>query len=186
MELQVRYLVLFPLSSVIDDFRWFWMGILHKNIQFMLEFLKALFLDLHFSYYTLVTFLVMLSVILLSMLMILLCSKCDQVSGLWQQLELAFELESDWSTRHCRKWQESGFLILMMEKPNWFRVTGLITLVLFIWKWMGQFLRKNDLWKCWSWLSPLNWIGVKTASKKIGALIHSVKVSFSWGCSLSL
>ena len=34
--------------------------------------LKSLFLDLHFSYYTLMTFLMMLSVILLSMLMILL------------------------------------------------------------------------------------------------------------------
>ena len=41
------------------------------------------------------TFLMMLSVILLSMLMILLYSKCDQVSDMWQQLELASELESD-------------------------------------------------------------------------------------------
>ena len=38
----------------------------------MLEFLKAPFLVRHFSYYTLMTFLMMLSVILLSMLMILL------------------------------------------------------------------------------------------------------------------
>ena len=38
----------------------------------------------------------MLSVILLSMLMILLSTlKCDQASDLWQQLELASELESD-------------------------------------------------------------------------------------------
>ena len=34
----------------------------------------------------------MLSVILLSILMILI-SKCDQASDLWQQLELAAELE---------------------------------------------------------------------------------------------
>ena len=40
------------------------------------------------------TFLVMVSVILVSMLM-LLYSKCDQTSDLWQQLELASELESD-------------------------------------------------------------------------------------------
>ena len=40
--------------------------------QLMLEFLKGPFLVLHFSYYTLMTFLMMLSVILLSMLMILL------------------------------------------------------------------------------------------------------------------
>ena len=38
----------------------------------MLEFLKAPFLVLHFSYYTLITFLMMLSLILLAMLMILL------------------------------------------------------------------------------------------------------------------
>ena len=48
------------------------MGILHKNIQLMLGFLKALFLVPHFSNYTLMTFLMMLSEILLSMLMILL------------------------------------------------------------------------------------------------------------------
>ena len=46
-------------------------GSLDKNIQLMVEFLKAPPLVLHFSYYTLMTFL-MLSVILLSMLMILL------------------------------------------------------------------------------------------------------------------
>ena len=60
----------------------------------MREFLEAPFLVLHFSYYTLVIFLKMLSVILLSMLMILL-SKCDRAPELWQQLELASELESD-------------------------------------------------------------------------------------------
>ena len=40
------------------------------------------------------TFLTILSAILLSMLMILL-SKCDQASDLWQQLELASDLKSD-------------------------------------------------------------------------------------------
>ena len=41
------------------------------------------------------TFLMILSVTLLSMLMILLYSKCDQAFDLWQQLKLASELESD-------------------------------------------------------------------------------------------
>ena len=58
--------------SVIGGFGSFWMGNLHMIIQLMLVFLKGLFLVLHFSYYTLMTFLMMLSVILLSMLMILL------------------------------------------------------------------------------------------------------------------
>ena len=55
MEFQVRYLALFLLFSVIDSFKWFWMGSLHKNIQLMLEFLKVPFLFLHFSYYTLMS-----------------------------------------------------------------------------------------------------------------------------------
>ena len=71
-----------------------WMGSLHKNIQFMLEFLKDPLVVLHLYYYTLMTFLMMLSVILLFML-ILLYSKCEWASDLWQQLELASELEPD-------------------------------------------------------------------------------------------
>ena len=95
IEFQVRYFALFCLFSLIDSFEWFRMGSPHKIIQLMLEFLMAPFLVLHFSHNTLMTFLMMLSVILPSMLMILLCSKCDQASEVWQQLELASELESD-------------------------------------------------------------------------------------------
>ena len=91
MEFQVRNLALFLLFPVIEGFEWFWME--RWNIQVMLEFLKCLFLTLHFSYYILITFLTMLSVMLLSMLVILHCSKCDQASDLWQQFELVFELE---------------------------------------------------------------------------------------------
>ena len=83
MEFWVRYLALFLLFSVIGGFRWFWMKNLHKNIQLMLEFVKGPFLVLYFSYYTLMTFLMMVSVILSSMLMLLL-SKCDQTSDLCQ------------------------------------------------------------------------------------------------------
>ena len=91
MEFQVRYLALFLLFSVIDSFKWFWMESLHKNIKLMLEFLKGPSLVLHFSCCILMTFLMMLSVILLSMLMVLLST----VSGIRHQLELATELESD-------------------------------------------------------------------------------------------
>ena len=57
-------MVLDLLFSVVDGFRWFWMGSLHNNDQLMLEFHKTPFLVLHFSYYTLMSF----PVILLSML----------------------------------------------------------------------------------------------------------------------
>ena len=47
-------------------------GKFYKRIQLILEFLKAQFLVLHFSYYTLLNFLILLPVILLSILIILL------------------------------------------------------------------------------------------------------------------
>ena len=55
-------------------------------------------------------------------------SKCDQVSDLRQQLELASENESDLRTLWTGA--GSGLLISMLEKLNWFLLSGLITLVL--------------------------------------------------------
>ena len=52
LEFQVRYLAFFLLFSVIDGFDWFWVGIFRKNIQLMLELLKAPFLVLHFPYFS--------------------------------------------------------------------------------------------------------------------------------------
>ena len=129
MEFQVRYLVLFLLFSVIDDFKWFWMESLHKNIQLMREFLKAPFLVLHFSCYTLMTFLMILSVILPSMLMILLSILsvirhliCGSNLNWLLNLNLIYE----------RQWSgvRSGLLISMLGKLSWFRLIGLITMVL--------------------------------------------------------
>ena len=96
MKFQVRYLALFLLFLVIDSIEWFWMESLHKSSQLMLEFFKAPFLVLHFSYFTLMTFLLMLfSDITIYADDTTLYSKCDQASDLWQQLELASELECD-------------------------------------------------------------------------------------------
>ena len=58
----------------------------------------------------------------------------------------------------------SGLLISVLEELNWFRLMGLIILVLLMWKWIGLFLRKNHLLRCWSWLSLLIWIGALTLS----------------------
>ena len=77
-------MALFLHFSVIGSFMRFWMGSFHKNIQIMLEFLKDPFMVLHFSYCTLMTFLMKLSVILLLLLTKLLYFKCDQLSDLWQ------------------------------------------------------------------------------------------------------
>ena len=95
MEFQVRYLALFLLFSVIDGFEWFWMESLHKNIKLMLEFLKAPFLVLYVLYYQLMTCLMTDNISVIVLFMLIILSKCDQAFDLWQQLELASELESD-------------------------------------------------------------------------------------------
>ena len=76
------------------------MGSLHKNIQLMLEFLKAPFLVQHFSYYIYINdFPDAIRNIAIYAVDTSLYSKCDQASDLWQQLELASEFESDlWHT----------------------------------------------------------------------------------------
>ena len=77
---------------------------------------------------------------------------------------------------------KSGLLIPMLEKHNWFYLTGLITLVLLMWKWMGLFWRGKSSFKILglSFSSKLDWgsyiISItKYAPKKIGALICSMK-----------
>ena len=57
-----------------------------------------------------------------------LYSKCDQTFDLWQQLELASELESD--LRDTSTGARGCLLISMLGKLNKFHLTGLITLVL--------------------------------------------------------
>ena len=80
-------------------------------------------------------------------------------SDLWQQW-IGF-WSWIWSMRHWTG-ARSGLLISMLGKLNWFLLTGLITLVLLMWKWMGLFLRKSRLLRCWGWLSLLTWIRALT------------------------
>ena len=137
MEFYVRYLALFLLFSVIFGFGSFCIGSLHKNIQFMLEFLKGPFLVLHFSCYTLITFLLMSSVILLSMLMILLPT-----------LNVIRYLICGSNQNWLMNW--------LLVGKSYFKMLGL------------TFSSKLD------WVSYIISIA-KTASKKIGALIRSMK-----------
>ena len=130
----------------------------------VLVFPKAPFLVLHFSYYTLMVLLVMLSVILPFMLMILLSILSEirhLICGNNLNWLLNLNLISDETL-----WTgvRSGLLISLLGKLSWFRLTSLITMVLLMWKWMGLFLRKNHLLRCWGWPSLLNWIGVLTLS----------------------
>ena len=89
---------------------------------------KAPFLVLHFSCYTLMIFL-MISVILLAVLMILL-SILSVMKHLICDNNLNWLLNLDLIDETLWIGARSGFLISLLEKLNWFRLTGLITLVL--------------------------------------------------------
>ena len=117
MEFEVGYLALFRLFTVIDGFVWFWMGSLHRSIKSVLEFVKAPFLLLYFSYYTLTTFLIILSVILLSIMMILLSNlsvirplTCGHNLSCLLNLNLIYETLQTGAGR--------GLLISMLKKLN--------------------------------------------------------------------
>ena len=95
MEFQVKYLALFLLFFSNGSFGWFCMGNLHKNILWYWKFTRFILGPT-------------LSLLYISDLSddvicnvanyaddTTLYSKCDHESDVWQQLELASELESD-------------------------------------------------------------------------------------------
>ena len=112
-----------------------------------------------------------------------LYSKCDQASDLWQQLELASEPESDLgdTVGWGRKWLvdfNAGKTQLVLF--DWSKNTGAIDL-----RMDGSALEEKSSFKMLglTFSSKLDWGSyivsiAKTASKKIGALIQSMKFLF--------
>ena len=184
MEFQVRYLALFLLFAVIDGFKWLWMGSLHKNTQLMLEFLKAPFLKasflvLHFSYSTLITFLI-LSVMLLFMLMMLLSilnvtRHLITRKNLNQLLKLNLMYQTlNWGKKWLFNFNAGKTQLVSFDQSN---NTGSIDV-----KMDGSVLETKPSFNNLGLTFPfiLNWgcyiISIaKTACKKNGALIHSMK-----------
>ena len=84
-------------------------------------------------------------------------SECDQAFriGFWTWM---------WSMKHFGLWQEAACWFQCWNSSTSFFFADLVTLVLLIWKWMGLFLRKNHLLRCWDCLCLL---------KKIETLILS-------------
>ena len=109
-----------------------------------------------------------------------LCSKCDQASDLWQQLELASELESDlqdivdWGRKWLVNFNTGKTRLVSFDQSN---NTGAIDV-----KMDGSVLEEKTSFKMLglTFSSKLDWgcyiISIaKTASKKVGALIRSMK-----------
>ena len=109
-----------------------------------------------------------------------LCSKCDQACDQWQQFELASELESD--LQGTVDWGKKWVLDFNVGKTqlvsfDWSNNTGAIDV-----KMRGSVLEEKSSLKVMGLAlsSKLDWgsyiISIaKTASKKIGALIRSMK-----------
>ena len=117
------------------------------------------------SYYALMTFLMVLSVTLLSMLMILLLTLIVISVSIWSvgTTRVGFWTWT-WAMTHCRLGHEKACWFQCWKNFYWFPLTGLITLMLLIWKWIGLFLKKNNLLRCWDYLLFLNWSGTFTLS----------------------
>ena len=127
----------------------------------------------------------MLSMILLSMLSTLY-SKCDQASDLWQQLELASELESD--QQDTVDWHKKWFVDFNSGKTQVISFDGSNSIGAIDVKMDGFVLEEISSFKMlgWTFSSKLDWVSYiisigKTASKKIGALICCSRT-----CSVSL
>ena len=109
-----------------------------------------------------------------------LYSKCDQASGLWQQLELASELEYDLrdTVDWCRKWLvDFNAGKTQLVSFDWSKNTGAIDV-----KMDGSVLEEKSSFKILglTFSSKLDWGSyiasvAKTGPKKIGALIRSMK-----------
>ena len=93
------------------------------------------------------------------------CSKFDQASDKGNNWNLLLNLNLICNT---------------LEKLYWLCLTGLITLVLLVWKWIGLCFRKNNFLRCWgcalkldlcSYITPI----AKIFCKKVGFLIRSMK-----------
>ena len=147
----------------------------------MLEFLKAPFLVLHFSYYINDLADDVICDIAIYADDTTLYPKCDQASDLWQQLESAFELESDlrdtvdWSWKWLVDFNAGKTQLVSFDRSN---NTGAIDV-----KMDESVLEEKSSFRMLglTFSSKLDWgsyiISIaKTTSKKIRALIRSMNL----------
>ena len=154
-------------------------GKFSQEYPVMLEFLKASFLVLHFSLYINDLPDVICNIAIYSD-DTTLHSKCDQACHLWKQLEMASKLESDlrdtvdWARKWLVNFNAGKTQLVSINRSN---NTGAIDV-----KMDWSVLDENSFFKMLGLTSSskLDWSSyiisiAKATSKKIGALIHSMK-----------
>ena len=52
------------------------------------------------------------------------------------------------------------------------------SVAILMWKWMGLFLRKNNLLRCYGWISLPNWIGILTLSLLLKLSLRKLEAWF--------
>ena len=134
------------------------------------------------------TFLMILSVKLLSMLMMLRC-KCDQVSVQCQELEMVAERKSDlWETVD---WGRKCIVDLNAGKTQLVSFDHFLILVLLMWEWLGLdfFWEKSSFKMLVVFFLQIGLVFLIFAIAKTGENWNHnsfYEVSFSWGCSVYL
>ena len=151
MEFLVRYLTFFLLLSVIDGCKW------PQGLTFFLIYISDLPDDVICD----ITICADDTSLFLSVISHLIC-----VSNLNWLLNLHLIYKTLWTG------VRSGLLISVLGKLNWFCLTGVITMVLFMWKW------KNLLIRCWCWPFLLNWIGALTLSQFLKLSPRKLELQF--------
>ena len=171
MGSQVRYLVLFLLFSVIDGFQSFWMGSLHKNIQLMLEFLKAPFLAL----------LLYINGLPDDVICNIAIYADDNTlwfwvwSGIWYVAATRIDFWTwIWFLRHCGLGQEAACWVQCWKNSTGFfwmvkYNTGAIDV-----KVVGSVLEEKSPVEMLGWLSLLDWIEAITSSLLLKLLLSKL------------
>ena len=181
MEFQVSYLALFLFFSVIDGFKWFLDGKSSQEYSVNARVPQSSILcpTLFLLYINDLSDDVICDIAIYAD-DTTLYSKCDRASDLWQQLELASELESDlqdmvhWGKNWLVDFNAGKTQLVSFDLSN---KIGSIDV-----KMGGSILEEKSSFKMLglTFSSKLDWgsyiISIaKTASKKIGALIGSMK-----------
>ena len=122
----------------------FWVvqgGSLNKNIQLMSVFLKAYCCVLCFWYHTLMTFLMMMSFVILPSVLMILLSTLSVIKSQIRDNNQAWPLNCNWVWKTLWTVAGSGLLISLLQKFNLFHLTSQKTVVLLMWKLMDPIFK---------------------------------------------